>query len=370
MLDHIAIQQAATMMFWTDARAVFGEAGSSGLSRLLNSIREVFRMIPPDQMSTAFVFVYPLCGLGVAESGGATEHVASGVSAEDLPGYRRRIEDAPAILILVRDDGRYDLIVPLNVPSVEDLSERSLVFLNENGIDQFIIGRRMRMMPRFVIGAASNFAVATVGDLDEAFERYRRDASEVSCPILAEVWVGGRDGHRLVFKNRPEAAMRRSLERFLSNRMKGDVSVRAEHNTDESRPVDLVVNWFGSKMRALIEIKWMGKSLTRGSDGTQFTTYGDRRAQEGAAQLVDYIDRERSTDASSSLKGYLVVFDGRRRNIRSPTTPVTLEDALYYRDRNVVLSHDYSNERSNISRVVRYFLEPRSSFFVRAKSVG
>lgn len=37
-----AVQEAAAMICWDDAREFFGEGGSSGLETLLNSIREFF----------------------------------------------------------------------------------------------------------------------------------------------------------------------------------------------------------------------------------------------------------------------------------------------------------------------------------------
>ena len=351
------------MICWTDAQEVFGENGSSGLEKLLNSIREFFRVIPPDQISTAFVFIYRMRNNDVEDSPGEVERVATALSVEHLSGHRKRMEDASAILVVVRDDGRYDLLAPMTFPSLEMLSQRSLVFVNDGGVDRFIIGGRSKTMRPLATGAASNFAVATVTDLEEALETYRRDAAEVSCPILADIWVDGRNGRRLVFRNKPEATMRRSLERFLNTRISGDVSVRSEHNTDETKPVDLIVNWFGSKLRALIEIKWLGKSLTKDSDGTQFTSYRDARAQTGLEQLADYIDREESTDSTAALKGYLVVFDGRRRNVANAVTPLTSADALYYRDKNIVLSRDYASERGDIAPLIRYFLEPRSSLF-------
>ena len=349
------------MICWTDARNAFGEDGFSGLKSLLNSVREFFRAIPPDQMSTTFVFIYRMRNDDLDKSQCEMDRMGTALSVQNLSGHRRRIEDAPAILIVVRDDGGYDLIAPETLPSLEMLSERSLVFVNEGGIDRFIIGGRSITMPQLATGAASNFAVATVTDLEEALERYRRDAAEVSCPILQEIWVGGRNGHRLVFRNKPEATMRRSLERFLNTRIRGDVSVRSEHNTDETKPVDLIVNWFGSKLRGLIEIKWLGDSLTKDSDGTQFTSYREARAQEGADQLADYIDRERSTDSTAVLRGYLVVFDGRRLRVKNPTTAITSKNALYYRNRDIALTRDYSAERSDIAPLIRYFLEPRSS---------
>ena len=113
----------------------------------------------------------------------------------------------------------------------------------------------------------------------------------------------------------------------------------------------------------LIEIKWLGKSLTRDSDGTQFTKYGDVRAQEGAEQLVDYLDRERSTDPDVGLRGYLAVFDGRRLKVVDPAAPITANNACHFRNTNVVLTRNYSGERKDIAPLIRYFLEPRASLF-------
>ena len=351
------------MIFWTDAQEVFGEDGVACLKSLLNGIREFFRAIPPDQMSTTFVFIYRMRDDSVDEIGEGMERIATALSLDSLSGHRRHIEDASAILIDVRNDGRYDLLASVTTPSLETLSETSLVFVNEDGVDRFIIGGRSKTMPVLATGAPSNFAVATVADLEGALEKYRQVAADVSCPILESIWIGCRSGHRLVLRNKPEATMRRSLAWFLNTSIKGDVAVRSEHNTDESKPVDLIVNWFGSKMRALIEIKWLGDSLTKDSNGTNFTRFRDQRAQEGADQLVDYMDRERSTDPTTSLKGYLVVFDGRRRNVTNPSTAITSENALYYRNKEIALTRDHAAERTDIAPLIRYFLEPRSSLF-------
>ena len=364
MLSLQAVQKAAAMIFWHDARDVFGEDGVTCLKNLLNSIRVFFQAVPPDQMATTFIFVRRVRGDGVDGIGDGMERIATALSVDDLAGHKKRMEDASAILIDVRNDGSFDLFALMVTPSLEALSQTSLVFVNRDGVDRFLIGGRSRMMPTLATGAPSNFAVATVADLEEALEKYRQVAENVSCPILENVWIGCRGGHRLVLRNKPESTMRRSLEWFLNTRIRGDVSVRSEHNTDESKPVDIIVNWFGSKMRALIEIKWVGESLTRGSNGTRFTKFRDARAQEGAEQLADYLDRERSTDPTTSLRGYLVVFDGRRRNVTTPNTPLTSENALYYRNKDIALTRDYAAERTDMAALIRYFLEPRGSLFV------
>ena len=350
------------MMFWADVRDFFGDEALAGLKMFLNGIRDFFQTIPPEGASTKFVFTYRLRDGEVDETQYEGERVGAELSVESLSGHRKRISAASSILIAVRADGRYDLLDLHSCPPLEMLSERSLVFVNQGGVDRFIVGGRSKSMPAFLPGAASNFAEATESSLREALERYRGSAAEVSCPILESIWVGGRNGHRLVFRNKPEAKMRRSLEWFLNARMR-NVSVRPEHNTDDSKPVDIVVDWFGSRLRAMIEIKWLGKSLTKNSDGTQFTSYRDSRAQAGADQLADYIDREQSTDASAALKGYLVVFDGRRRNVTHASKPITAFDALHFRNIDIVLSRDYARERADMAPLIRYFLEPRTSLF-------
>ena len=351
------------MGFSSDARDAFGEKGEDCLRQLLDCVRTFFQVVPPDGLSTTFVFVYWVRG-----NGGGTEdgmrRIATSVDRGNLAGYRSRLEGAPVVVVGVRSDGRYDLDAVSTPPPLEALSKRSLVFVNENGgVDRVFIGGRSTTLPTLAIGARSNFAVATVSNLREALESYRQLAAHVKCHILAEVWEGGRDGPRLVFRNKPEATMRRSLESFLGVKIEGDVSVRPEHNTDESKPVDLVVDWFGSKQRALIEIKWMGLSLTADSGKSNFTSFGTSRVGEGANQLSDYLSREQSTDPSVSLLGYLAVFDGRRRNVTDPTTRIAAADALHYRDQDVHLAAEHASQQTGIAELVRFFLEPRESHF-------
>ena len=297
-----------SMRFSSDARDAFGEEGAACLRHLLDGVRAFFQAVPPDGLSTTFVFVCWVEGYEVDGVDERMERIASSVGVGNLAGYRQRLEDASVVVIGVQSEGRYDLAAVTTAPPLDVLSERSLVFVNEDGVDRFVIRGRSTTLPPLAIGARSNFAVATVSNLEEALESYRQLVADLSCPILAEVWEGGRDGPRLVLRNKPEATMRGSLGWFLGVKMEGDVCVRPEHNTDESKPVDLVVDWFSSKQRALIEIKWLGDSLTKDSDGTRFTSYSASRVGDGADQLADYLDRERSTDPSVSLRGYLAVF--------------------------------------------------------------
>ncbi|MDE2692450.1 MAG: hypothetical protein OXI49_18305 [Acidobacteriota bacterium] len=357
-LNPASIREVAGMLFGRHARQAFGDQGDDYLSRLLNGVREFFQTVPPDGLSTTFVFLYRVSGPSAYELDDNLEQLAASLAIRDVPGYRRRIEDVPVLVIEIRRDGLYDLAATPESLQLERLSEHSLVFTNERGVDRFVIAGRSTDMPPFVTGARSNFAVPTISDLEEALEKYRREAANVSCPLLADVWVGGRDGPRLVFKNKPESTMRRSLERFLATSMNRNVSVRPEHNTDESHPVDLVVNWFGVRQRALIEVKWLGKSLTGSTDGRRVTTYSDSRAHEGAGQLAGYLDRERSTDPEVALRGYLAVFDGRRRRVVDACTPISPADAWFFENREISLTGNPASEQLGMAPMFRYFLEP------------
>ena len=192
MLNLQAIQRAAVMIFWKDAREVFGEHGVTCLKGLLNSIREFFQAVPPDQLSTTFIFIHRMRDDGVNEIEDGMERIATALSLDSLAGHRKRMEDASAILIDVRKDGRFDLVAPTVTPSLETLSQTSLVFVNKGGVDRFFIGGRSSIMPQLAPGAPSNFAVATVADLEEALEKYRQVAENVSCPILEHIWIGCR----------------------------------------------------------------------------------------------------------------------------------------------------------------------------------
>ena len=183
-LNQEAVQRAAAMIFWTDVREIFGEDGVASLKKMLNSIREFFQAIPPDQMSTAFVFVCRIGDSDADEIEEGMERFATALSRDNLFGHRKRMEDASSILVDVRSDGHYDLIASAKVPPLETMSHKSIVFINQDGMDRFYFGGRSKAMPALATGAASNFAVATVGDLEEALEKYRRVAAEVTCPIL------------------------------------------------------------------------------------------------------------------------------------------------------------------------------------------
>lgn len=130
--------------------------------------------------------------------------------------------------------------------------------------------------------------------------------------------------------------------------------------------MDIRVEWFGSGAAALVEVKWLGRSTAvprKPTTAVTYTDYGPLRAQEGADQLADYLDREARHTASTATRGYLVVFDARRRNVRGAADPLKQIDAMHFANAVLEYDPDHAKSRDDFAPPVRFFLNPRKSRF-------
>ncbi len=149
--------------------------------------------------------------------------------------------------------------------------------------------------------------------------------------------------------------MRRSLTHFLKATLR-DAETRPEQNVDESHPIDIKVTWGLSNRIALIEIKWLG--TPKYPDGHLGKTYTDSRARDGAQQLSDYLDANRASVPTHVSKGYLVVLDARRANLRPETISLSLSQRLHYRDREIKYNPAFHQLRDDFAPPIRMFAEP------------
>lgn len=78
----------------------------------------------------------------------------------------------------------------------------------------------------------------------------------------------------------------------------------------------------------LIEIKWLGDSVA--TDGHVTARHRDARAQEGANQLTQYLEDQRRFAPSTVIKGFYVIIDARRLNLRDGITTITRSDGMHY----------------------------------------
>jgi hypothetical protein len=345
------------------AHHTFGAAGHTALTALFDAVRKIYAARPPELISCSLTVLAPIDHSTVDALTGAHGSVESAASAEDIASIMAaNIQNG--VVVGIAADLTYRVAVtgaPVN-PKVPASS--AVVYHREAGIERILVGVRDDVVPRLSEVSVSNFAEPTFSGLEAMLDRYEALASESTCQVLATVWQGGVDGPRLVLVNRPEHVMRESLFDTLSKTLR-KAHVTREHMTDARKPVDIHVDWIGSPAEALIEIKWIGKSM-KPADKVGLFGFPESRAQEGANQLADYLDRKRSSSLNHARIGYLVVYDARRNNVKDPATPLSKKDALAFEKADLAYAPDHAENRTDFAQPRRWFLRPRESCFLDA----
>ena len=270
-------------------------------------------------------------------------------------------------IVEISADGSFRLLALNQDLDLKALAQEALIYRFDGSAERILAKDFEDFVPSISPMLRSNFAAPTLSSLEEAFDYYSHYVLETNCRLLKDVWEGGVDGPRLVLVNKPEAKMRDSLTQALELLLR-DVTVKPEQNTDETKPVDIRVSWFASGATALIEIKWLGKatakSQNQGADPT-YTEYSASRAQSGANQLADYMDREVRHSGAIAPTGYLVVFDARRKGTKGATDTLKESDAMAFSNDVIAFDPDHT-KRGDFEPPVRFFMNPRKSYFKAA----
>ena len=149
--------------------------------------------------------------------------------------------------------------------------------------------------------------------------------------------------------------MRDSLTQFLKVCLRGDVEVRPEQIVDETHPADIKVTWFMSNRLAFIEIKWLGAAK---ATAKTLTRYSAARARVGAKQLAEYLDANATQAPTHQTRGFLVVLDGRRANVKTSTRRLTYDNGFKYERKEILYSPRYEKVRNDFEIPIRMFMEP------------
>lgn len=360
----------AQRAYLANARRAFGDDGEDGIKRLLDVVRLIFQRCPPESLTGKLIVI---CGIKSSPLNPIIATLGSLLSPPDYITLGTSLfsnRTAECHVIELCGDGTLRCFHSANLIDPKGFVTSGIVYVYHNGVDRILVKDFDDVVPKVSPMLKSTFATPTLSDLEAALQHYGRSmALESQCRILAGIWESGVDGPRLVLVNRPESIMRDSLAQALSLLIR-DTNVRPEQNTDETKPVDIRVEWFGSGASALIEVKWLGKSTAkqRKPSATQtYTEYGASRAQEGADQLADYMDRQsRHSGAMTAPRGYLVVFDARRLNTKGATDRLTKAEATHFSDKEITYSPDHSKTRTDFASPTRFYLKPRESWFALA----
>jgi len=338
------MQRIVERMFVPVIYSAFGETGTVALRDVLQFLPSHYSNADASLVTGTLVVVRPFA----SECPGLSGEMQSEKRIDRLP---REVRGVVVIELLETGDFRVwqNATIDLAVATAA-----AVVYRFTPGREDFVVKGASHIVLNPAPEHISVFARATFSSLADALADYGRVAvRSSSCYIFNEAWDSPQ---RLFFKAGPEWRMRRSLQQFLSNRIR-DVDVLPEQNVSETKPIDIKVLWNLTRSEALIEIKWLGKSR---SDG-KVIGYWDQRARDGAKQLAEYLDMYRTLNPHVSVKGYLVVIDGRRYGMKDDATIVSRENGLHYEKLEVEFDPKYHELREDFQPPVRMFAEPIST---------
>jgi hypothetical protein len=338
------IDEIARDLYIAAINREYGAVGITILKEVMATLRDLFRYVEPEALTHPLI----LCKAFNADE----PILAESPTVTALSPNAIANEITGPCVIQIRANG--DLLVWKNTQvDLATISQIAIVYLYSSRQEFFVIKGDHRRIPNPSPTHASIFAIPTFRILREALLDYRNRMVRTSrCKIFSEVW---RDDNRVLLKSKPEAAMRDSLAQFLTSVLGGDVEARPEQNVDESHPVDVKVTWLFTNRHAIIEVKWLGKSI--GTSG-ETTVYSDARARDGAGQLADYLDKDKVQAAQKVSRGYLVVIDARRRGVTEASTSINEADGMYYEHREIEFDPNYHQLRNDFEEPIRMFAEP------------
>lgn len=346
--DEIGVEEAFALMNEISSRAyevavvrLYGRPGVDCLLKLMDAVKDLLRVHPPEMLTDGLYFAIPLDPAGVAwPEGGKRITNLSELSGQSFRNLTVAFTGATTFTV-------WESVKPEDLSIGPHIAYRYVHAVSE---EVLLDGDAW---PLDDVGLPCAVGAQTYSSLEEALANYvGQNRRPEMCPNLAQTW---RDDRRLSFLPKPEALMRRSLALALRYTLSG-VQVRPEQNQDETKPVDIEVTWWSPPRSAIIEIKWLGASGSQGSD-TFSTTYAASRAIDGLKQLADYLDRRDGTTPTVPVMGYLVVFDARRRGLKATDVSISREDGLHYQLRDPEYPVDLL-ERTDMGRPFRCFMEP------------
>jgi hypothetical protein len=329
------------------AKNQFGESGVARMKEILYFLKRCARYATVDEKSnlTVFALMQPdtmvdklRLNYGAAFQFGVT---ALG-SIHDL-------------VVEIRNDG--SPFVWQRIPSeINNVVETGIVYRLLQSVETFSVNGAAMPVPKVIEDAISQFCLNYFTDLRQALLAYRDSMARTSkCHLLRQAWA---EQNRLWFVNEPEYRLRRALHNYLYSYLRhDDIDLREEQNVDDSHPVDIKIVWRMENRSAIIEVKWIGKSINLAT-GKITATYTDARARSGAKQLAEYLESHRQEAAKEDTRGYLVVFDCRRKGLKPSTAVVARADGLHYRTKEITYNPQYHKTRQDFEEPIRMFLEP------------
>jgi len=346
------MKELASQLFATRILSSYGGSGGTILKNVLDTIHKLFIYVDPSLLQGKLIIFKLLEGDDCQIDRSQAKHFRN---ARYLAQHVSTMSNLGTSVVQICANG--EILFFHNIEcDLSQLYGEAIVYIYHDNKDIFMIRENECIVPNPNPSYASIFATPTFSDLRAALEDYRLRAVRTShCTIFATAWKKGDPG-RMFFQNAPESTIRKSLVHFLDVTFGGNAEVRPEQTVDATHPVDIKVTWMFTNKLALIEIKWLGKSMNE--KGSITATYSESRALEGAKQLADYLDANYNEVPMHQTRGYLVVIDGRREGLRRSSKTIKKSDGYWYLDKEIVYDPEYHVIRGDFEEPMRMFAEP------------
>ena len=329
----------------------YSEEIISAIEKIGKSLTELFNFIEPGLFDKKIIVVKNLSDTSIFP---VANNINLTMNKAFLFNYNKEI------MIQLFDDGNILLWEDVDSSKIFDCPE-NIIYLFEANKEKIIAKNKI-----FDITVRS-FGSRYSEEFDELELQLRNyhlhKIKNSSCPIFSESWASDR---RIFFKgggkNIPEEYMQKSLHNFIKDLsiFKGNIGQfepTREQNVNAQKPVDIIVHWEKSNRMAIIEIKWLGKSVHNGGFKSIHT---NSRANDGFKQLKEYFDLAKSDYPHKLIKCYLVIIDARRWQTNEQTTTISFKNGMYYENTEIELNNDrkYHMTYKNIQAPIRMFAEP------------
>lgn len=326
---------------------VFADAGPPRLKGILRFLKQCARHSTVHAKSDVTVFALMQPDAAVDQERLAqAQGFQFGVTARGSIGN---------LIVEIREDGSPFVWqqLPANMAAI---SQTGIVYRLVQAVETFSINGATLPVPKVIPGAISQFCINYFTDLKEALIAYRDSMARTSkCHILQTAWA---EPNRLWFIPKPEFILRKALHNYLYSYLRhDDIDLREEQNVNEKNPVDIKLVWRMENRSAIVEVKWLGKSIDIKTRKVK-NTYNAGRAREGAKQLAEYLEWHRQQAAKEDTRGYLVVFDCRRNRLKVSASTVDKANGHHYEKREVPYAPEYHKTRKDFEEPIRMFLEP------------
>ena len=311
--------------------------------KLSKTVQSIYRYLEPNHFDGKLIVFATLGNSQILNEADAIKVIDKNILINKSSGI---------IVMQITSDDRLLLWKDIDITDIYETSD-ALFYCYENEAEYFCANNnKIDIINHY--NCSSRFSIR-YHELKEALDNYKIDQIlHSSCEILKTCWY---DGNRIFFKNGPEETMQKSLIQHLRSGLRGVDAVR-EYNLGASKPVDIRVYWKEANRAALIELKWLGKTIN--DDGALSVNYTNSRAIEGIEQLKEYLDLDAQDTPTCITKGYLVVIDGRRKGTNANTTEISCSDGLHYYDKELTVPDDkkYFDTIKNFEKPIRMFAIP------------